>query len=101
MNPRPDYGLTSYNGSGKLQGKIAIITGGDSGIGRAVALAFSREGATIVISYLNETEDAQEIQQVIQKEGGECILIVSRFLPLIMIISSSSSSFEFEYSQVI
>ena len=77
MDPKPDYGLTSYNGSGKLQGKVAIITGGDSGIGRAVALAFAREGATIVISYLNETEVAEEIQGVIQKEGHECILTVS------------------------
>ena len=77
MNPRPDYGYTSYNGSGKLQGKVAIITGGDSGIGRAVALAYAREGASIVISYLNETEDAEEIQKVIQNEGHECILIVS------------------------
>jgi NAD(P)-dependent dehydrogenase (short-subunit alcohol dehydrogenase family) len=77
MDPKPDYGYTSYNGTGKLQGKIAIITGGDSGIGRAVALAFAREGATVVISYLNETEDAEEIQRVIQNEGHECILIVS------------------------
>ncbi|CAF1012142.1 unnamed protein product [Rotaria sordida] len=75
MDRKPDYGHLSYNGSGKLQGKIAIITGGDSGIGRAVALAFAREGATVVISYLNETEDAEEIQAVIQKEGHEYILI--------------------------
>jgi NAD(P)-dependent dehydrogenase (short-subunit alcohol dehydrogenase family) len=54
-----------------------LNVGGDSGIGRAVALAFSREGASVVISYLNETEDAQEIQAVIQKEGHECLLIVS------------------------
>lgn len=66
MDQKPDYGLTSYNGSSKLQGKVAIITGGDSGIGRAVALAFAREGATIVISYLNETEDAEKIQSVIR-----------------------------------
>lgn len=101
MNPQPDYGYTSYQGSGKLQGKVAIITGmknvlhwsdysmqslsftlnigGDSGIGRAVALAYAREGASVVISYLNETEDAEEIQAVIQKEGHECILIVNHF----------------------
>lgn len=75
MDPKPDYGFTSYKGSGKLKGKVAVITGGDSGIGRAVALAFAREGASIVISYLNETEDAEEIQKVIQNEGHECILI--------------------------
>src|SRR4051812_28104836 len=54
MDPRPDYGLDSYRGSGRLKGKAAIITGGDSGIGRAVALAFAREGADVLISYLNE-----------------------------------------------
>ncbi|CAF1140374.1 unnamed protein product [Rotaria sordida] len=73
--PIPDYGLNSYKGTGKLQGKIAIITGGDSGIGRAVAWAFAREGATIVISYLNEHEDAKEIQQAIGKIGQECIVV--------------------------
>lgn len=76
MIPKPDFGYTSYKGTGKLQGKIAIITGGDSGIGRAVALAFAREGASVVISYLNETEDAEEIQRIIQAEGHECLLIV-------------------------
>ncbi|CAF1161827.1 unnamed protein product [Rotaria sordida] len=75
MDPVPDYGLNSYKGTGKLQGKIAIITGGDSGIGRAVAWAFAREGATIVISYLNEHEDAKEIQQAIGKIGQECIVV--------------------------
>ena len=52
MNPKPDYGENSYSDSGKLQGKAAIITGGDSGIGRAVALAFAREGADVLIAYL-------------------------------------------------
>jgi hypothetical protein len=75
MDPKPDYGYTSYNSTSKLRGKIAIITGGDSGIGRAVASAFAREGATVVISYLNETEDAEEIQQAIQQEGHECICL--------------------------
>ncbi|CAF1195114.1 unnamed protein product [Adineta ricciae] len=75
MDPLPDYGLDSYKGSGKLQDKVAVITGGDSGIGRAVALAYAREGANIIISYLNEHHDAQEIQQAVEKEGRECILV--------------------------
>ncbi|MBE9014159.1 SDR family oxidoreductase, partial [Pseudanabaenaceae cyanobacterium LEGE 13415] len=75
MNPRPDYGEQSYRGSGKLQGKAAVITGGDSGIGRAVALAFAREGADVLIAYLNEDQDAQETVQVVQKEGRKCIAV--------------------------
>jgi NAD(P)-dependent dehydrogenase (short-subunit alcohol dehydrogenase family) len=61
MQPEPDYGYETYRGMGRLEGKAAIITGGDSGIGRAVALAFAREGADVLISYLEEEEqDAQE-----------------------------------------
>jgi short subunit dehydrogenase len=59
MEPVPDHGEESYAGSGKLVGKVALITGADSGIGRAVAIAFAREGADIVLSYLNEHEDAR------------------------------------------
>jgi NAD(P)-dependent dehydrogenase (short-subunit alcohol dehydrogenase family) len=73
MEPRPDYGEESYRGSGKLQGKAAIITGGDSGIGRAVALAFAREGADVLISYLDEHSDAQETMRIVEKEGRRCI----------------------------
>jgi NAD(P)-dependent dehydrogenase (short-subunit alcohol dehydrogenase family) len=73
MQPRPDYGEESYRGSGRLQGKAAIITGGDSGIGRAVALAFAREGADVLISYLDEHEDAQETVRIVEKEGRRCI----------------------------
>jgi NAD(P)-dependent dehydrogenase (short-subunit alcohol dehydrogenase family) len=75
MNPKPDYGESSYHGSGKLKGKAALITGGDSGIGRAVALAFAREGADILISYLNEESDAQETVRIVQKEGRKCIAV--------------------------
>jgi NAD(P)-dependent dehydrogenase (short-subunit alcohol dehydrogenase family) len=74
MQPRPDYGEETYKGSGKLEGKKAIITGGDSGIGRAVALAFAREGADVLISYLEEEEpDAQETVQVVEDAGRKAV----------------------------
>lgn len=75
MDPRPDYGEQSYRGCGKLKGKAALITGGDSGIGRAVALAFAREGADVLISYLSEEPDAAETMRVIQKEGRKGIAV--------------------------
>jgi len=75
MDPRPDHGETSYKGSGRLQGKRAIITGGDSGIGRAVAIAFAREGADILIAYLDESEDAKEVAALIEKEGRKAVLV--------------------------
>jgi NAD(P)-dependent dehydrogenase (short-subunit alcohol dehydrogenase family) len=75
MDPRPDHGETSYKGSGRLQGKRAIVTGGDSGIGRAVAIAFAREGADILIAYLDETEDAREVADLIEKEGRNAVLV--------------------------
>ena len=75
MDPRPDHGETSYKGSGRLKGKHAIVTGGDSGIGRAVAIAFAREGADIVIAYLDETEDAKEVADLIEREGRKAVLV--------------------------
>jgi len=75
MDPRPDHGETCYKGSGRLQGKRAIITGGDSGIGRAVAIAFAREGADILIAYLDESEDAKEVAALIEKEGRKAVLV--------------------------
>ena len=62
MDPRPDHGETSYKGSGRLQGMKAVITGGDSGIGRAVAVAYAREGADILIAYLTEKDDADAVK---------------------------------------
>src|SRR5579884_2372683 len=69
MRPRPDFGEQTYQGRGRLQGKAAIITGGDSGIGRAVAVAFAREGADVLISYLDEHEDARETVRVVEQAG--------------------------------
>jgi NAD(P)-dependent dehydrogenase (short-subunit alcohol dehydrogenase family) len=75
MDPRPDHGEDSYRGSGRLTGKKTIITGADSGIGRAVALAFAREGADVVISYLSEDADARETQRLVEEAGREAVLI--------------------------
>jgi len=75
MNPRPDHGETSYKGSGKLAGKKAVITGGDSGIGRAVAIAYAREGADILIAYLDEHQDAQEVKGLVEHEGRKAVLV--------------------------
>jgi NAD(P)-dependent dehydrogenase (short-subunit alcohol dehydrogenase family) len=75
MNPRPDHGETSYKGSGRLAGKTAIITGGDSGIGRAVAIAYAREGADLVIAYLSEDEDATEVKELVEREGRKVVLV--------------------------
>src|SRR3954465_1240919 len=70
MDPKPDHGEESYRGSGRLAGKKAIITGGDSGIGRAVAIAFAREGADVLIAYFDEHEDARDTAKG-DGEGGE------------------------------
>ena len=75
MRPKPDHGEESYKGSGKLAGRAAIITGGDSGIGRAVAIAYAREGADILISYLSETSDAKDTASWVEKAGRRCVLV--------------------------
>lgn len=75
MQPKPDYGYETYRGSGKLSGKAAVITGGDSGIGRAVALAFAREGADVLISYLDEEEDADETVRVVEEAGRRAVKV--------------------------
>jgi NAD(P)-dependent dehydrogenase (short-subunit alcohol dehydrogenase family) len=75
MDPPPDYGEDSYKGSGRLNGKKAVLTGADSGIGRAVALAFAREGADILVSYYNENEDAHETRRLVEAAGRKCLLV--------------------------
>jgi NAD(P)-dependent dehydrogenase (short-subunit alcohol dehydrogenase family) len=75
MDPVPDCGEQTYRGSGKLTGKKAVITGGDSGIGRAAAIAFAREGADVLVSYLNEHDDAQEVARLVEESGRKCVLV--------------------------
>lgn len=75
MTPSPDHGEESYQGSGRLSGKIALITGADSGIGRAVAIAFAREGADVAIAYLNEDDDARETVRWVEQAGRKALLL--------------------------
>jgi NAD(P)-dependent dehydrogenase (short-subunit alcohol dehydrogenase family) len=75
MQPIPDHGENSYRGSGRLAGKKAVITGADSGIGRAVAIAFAREGADVLIAYLNEDEDAAETKKWVEQAGRKAVLV--------------------------
>jgi NAD(P)-dependent dehydrogenase (short-subunit alcohol dehydrogenase family) len=75
MTPVPDHGETSYKGSGRLKGKKAVITGGDSGIGRAVAIAYAREGADVLISYLKEDGDARETARYVMEAGRRAVLV--------------------------
>ena len=75
MDPYPDCGEKSYKGSGRLANKIALITGADSGIGRAVAIAFAREGADVAIAYLDEHEDAKETARWVEAAGRQCLLL--------------------------
>jgi NAD(P)-dependent dehydrogenase (short-subunit alcohol dehydrogenase family) len=75
MDPQPQEDYPEYQGSGKLENKVALITGGDSGIGRSVAILFAREGADVSIIYLNEHEDAEETKRLVQAEGRRCLTI--------------------------
>jgi NAD(P)-dependent dehydrogenase (short-subunit alcohol dehydrogenase family) len=75
MTPKADHGETSYKGCGKLTGRKAIITGGDSGIGRAIAIAYAREGADVLISYLNEHEDARETARLVEEAGRKAVVV--------------------------
>ncbi|MCQ2028967.1 glucose 1-dehydrogenase [Stutzerimonas zhaodongensis] len=73
MNPRPEYRGEDYKAAGKLQGKVAIITGGDSGIGRSVAVLFAREGADVAILYLDQHQDAEQTRKVVEEHGRTCL----------------------------
>lgn len=75
MSPRPDHGEESYKGSGRLAGKRALVTGADSGIGKAVAIAFAREGADVAISYLDEHDDAEDTARWVREAGQEAVLL--------------------------
>src|SRR5688500_17406519 len=75
MEPVPDHGETSYRGAGRLRDMKAVITRADSGIGRAVAVSFAREGADILVSYLNEHEDAEETRRLVEEAGRKVVLV--------------------------
>jgi hypothetical protein len=85
MKPKPEVIRKNYKGSDKLKNKVALITGGDSGIGRSVAVHFAREGADIAIIYLNENKDALETKKMVEAEGRKCLC-----LPAILEIKSSA-----------
>jgi NAD(P)-dependent dehydrogenase (short-subunit alcohol dehydrogenase family) len=76
MQPRPDHGEKTYKGSGRLKGLKAVITGGDSGIGRAVAIAYAREGADVLIAFLSETAEANEVKELVENEGRKAVLVL-------------------------
>lgn len=94
LQPVPMYDAPYYKGSQKLKGKIALITGGDSGIGRSVALLYAREGASVAIVYLEETSDAEQTKDLIKKEGQECILIEGDVRDLDFCESAVSKTFK-------
>lgn len=73
MDPRPDHGEEAWRGAGRLEGMVALVTGGDSGIGRAVAIAYAREGADVAIAYLNESDDAEDTARLIKESGRRCL----------------------------
>jgi hypothetical protein len=93
MDPVPDHGETSYKGAGRLDGKKAIITGADSGIGRAVALAFAREGADVLISYLSEDDDTAQTKRLVEEAGRKAVLMPGDIRTRLTAARSSSRQF--------
>ena len=91
MDPTPDHGEASYKGSGKLTGKAAVITGGDSGIGRAVAIAFAREGADVLIAYLNEDDDAEETARWVREAGRKAVIVRGDIWPTMATVVTLSA----------
>jgi NAD(P)-dependent dehydrogenase (short-subunit alcohol dehydrogenase family) len=81
MQPKPDHGESTYRGCGRLLDKKAVITGADSGIGRAVAIAYAREGADVAIAYLNEHEDAQETRRFVEEAGRKAVVVAGAVAP--------------------
>lgn len=113
MTPEPISIREDYRGSGKLEGRVALISGGDSGIGRSVALHFAREGASVAIIYLDERDDARETQKLVEAEGGECFLLqgdvsdsrfcekavadtVARFGPIDILVNNAAQQYTAE-----
>ncbi|UXY14445.1 SDR family oxidoreductase [Chitiniphilus purpureus] len=94
MHPRPESGMRNYKAAGKLLGQVALITGGDSGIGRAVAVAFAKEGADVAIVYLDEVQDAHETQRLVEAEGRRCLALAGDIADQVFCRSAVSHTVE-------
>jgi NAD(P)-dependent dehydrogenase (short-subunit alcohol dehydrogenase family) len=86
MQPTPKFEKPSHRGTGKLEGKVALITGGDSRISRAVAVSFAKEAASVAVVYLNEHRDADETRRLIEAQGAKCLLILAMWATKISVV---------------